>query len=134
MSFIYHCTVHFQDTDAAGVVYFANVLTFCHEAYEASLMAAGIDLKAFFQSATLAVPIVHATVDFMSPMGVGDQLSLHLTPRALKPSEFEVTYKIFGAATDRMISQALTRHVCIDPSTRTRKVLTPELSAWLNTT
>ncbi|MFS8118916.1 MAG: acyl-CoA thioesterase, partial [Microcoleus sp.] len=45
MSFSYTRTVRFQDTDAAGVVYFANVLAMCHEAYEASLAASGINLK-----------------------------------------------------------------------------------------
>ena len=34
MAFAYYYTVRFQDTDAAGVVYFANVLRICHEAYE----------------------------------------------------------------------------------------------------
>jgi 1,4-dihydroxy-2-naphthoyl-CoA hydrolase len=64
MPFTYLRTVHFQDTDAAGVVYFANVLAMCHEAYEASLAASGINLKAFFSNPEVAFPIIHASVDF----------------------------------------------------------------------
>jgi len=36
MPFTYSRTVHFADTDAAGVVFFANFLAICHEAYEES--------------------------------------------------------------------------------------------------
>ena len=50
MSFYYRRIVHFQDTDAAGVVYFVNVLAICHEAYEASLAAFDINLKVFFSN------------------------------------------------------------------------------------
>jgi 1,4-dihydroxy-2-naphthoyl-CoA hydrolase len=58
MAFIYSRTIHFQETDAAGVVYFANLLALCHEAYEASLAEAGVDLRQFFSSGgEVAVPV-----------------------------------------------------------------------------
>lgn len=60
MAFIYDRTIHFSETDSAGVVYFANILTLCHEAYEASLVASGIELRSFFSSKEIAVPITHA--------------------------------------------------------------------------
>ena len=41
MPFTYERTIHFADTDAAGVVFFANYLRLCHEAYEEALAAAG---------------------------------------------------------------------------------------------
>ncbi len=46
----YYRTIHFSDTDAAGVVYFSTLLSICHEAYENSLQVAGIELKTFFTS------------------------------------------------------------------------------------
>ncbi|MEM9980588.1 MAG: acyl-CoA thioesterase, partial [Cyanobacteria bacterium P01_D01_bin.2] len=62
-SYTYRRTIRFHETDAAGVVYFANVLTLCHEAYEASLAAAGINVRVFFGGGSLAVPVVHGSVD-----------------------------------------------------------------------
>jgi 1,4-dihydroxy-2-naphthoyl-CoA hydrolase len=133
MGFIYDRTVRFQDTDAAGVVYFANVLAICHEAYEASLAAAEIDLKAFFGAAEVAVPIAHASVDFLRPMFCGDRLQIHLHPSQTSPSEFQITYQIF--ATDmagKPLSKALTRHVCIAPGSRSRLDLPTFLTHWLH--
>ena len=129
---IYHRTVRFQETDGAGVVFFANALSLCHEAYEAALIAMELDLKVFFNNAETAVPIVHATVDFRQPMRVGDRLTIHLMPQCLKESEFEICYQILAHERDRVFCTALTRHVCIDPQQRTRKALPPELLAWLS--
>ena len=132
MPFIYQRTVRFSDTDAAGVVYFANVLTLCHEAYEASLAATGIDLRAFFSGVDVALPIAHANVDFFRPMFCGDRLEVHLTPKQLQESEFELTYAVFlEGKLERSMSNAQTRHVCIDPGTRKRRSLPLELSQWL---
>jgi 1,4-dihydroxy-2-naphthoyl-CoA hydrolase len=155
MPFIYTRTIRFQDTDAAGVVYFANVLAMCHEAYEESLAASGINLQSFFQNPTVAIPIVHASVDFFRPMFCGDQQTIHLTPEPLTDYEFEIGYQVFKipgslsqtaktsendvssglAATERaslqLVGKAITRHVCIDSANRTRKEMPAEMIQWL---
>ncbi len=123
MPFIYQRTVRFSDTDAAGVFYFANVLTICHEAYEASLAATGVDLRVFFSGAEVALPIAHASVDFFRPMFCGDRLEVHLSPKLLQESEFELAYEVFlEGKLERSVSKATTRHVCIDPVTRSHEV------------
>lgn len=132
MPFTYTRTVRFQDTDAAGVVYFANVLAMCHEAYEASLAASGINLKAFFSKGDRAVPIVHASVDFYRPMFAGDRLTIQLTPKQLGAEEFEISYQIFaGEIPGKSAAKGVTKHVCIDAVSRTRQQLSKELMQWL---
>ena len=137
-SFVYHRTVHFQDTDAAGVVYFANGLSLCHEAYEAALTAAGIDIRAFFRGDAIALPITHASIDFFKPMFCGDRLAIRFTPSLLTPAFFQVEYQIFfdedfdqGSVEQNAIANAITKHTCIDISTRKRCNLSDELLKWL---
>jgi 1,4-dihydroxy-2-naphthoyl-CoA hydrolase len=124
MSFQYKYTIQFRDTDAAGVVYFANILSICHIAYEASLIESGIDLKLFVNNPEFAVPITHASADFFKPLYCGDRITIELTPRSINTSRFEIIYQL-GSAT------AITKHVVIDPSTRKRKELPVILSNWL---
>jgi 1,4-dihydroxy-2-naphthoyl-CoA hydrolase len=124
MSFRYDYTIQFRDTDAAGVVYFASILSICHIAYEASLIESGINLKSFVNNPEFAVPIIHASADFYKPLYCGDLITIELTPRSIDNYRFEVNYQL-GAAT------AITRHVVIDPSTRQRKELPPILTEWL---
>ncbi|BAS55093.1 1,4-dihydroxy-2-naphthoyl-CoA hydrolase [Leptolyngbya boryana NIES-2135] len=130
MGFTYDRTIHFSETDAAGVVYFANVLTLCHEAYEASLAASGISVRSFFSGQNIAVPIVHAEVDFFSPMFCGDLITIELTPHLLKPSEFEIRYQLMQDS--KSVGKALTRHVCIATKTRTRIELSEQLQCWVD--
>jgi 1,4-dihydroxy-2-naphthoyl-CoA hydrolase len=132
MTFSYLRTVRLSDTDAAGVVYFTNVLAMCHEAYEESLETAGIDLKVFVNNPTTAIPIIHGSVDFFRPMFCGDKLIIHLTPQQLNDREFEVTYQIVTAASlETGLAKAKTRHVCIHPTDRHRMKLPEKILQWL---
>lgn len=130
MPFIYQRTVRFQDTDAAGVVYFANALTICHEAYEESLATSGINIKLFFSNPNVAIPIVHASVDFFRPIFCGDKVSIHLSPCQLGNDNFEINYIIMSAG-ERQITKAITRHVCINAVSRSRQELSNEMMLWL---
>ena len=131
MSFTYNRTIHLQDTDAAGVVYFANVLSICHEAYEASLEASNIHLKAFFTHPPVAFPVVHANVDFFRPMCCGDKLEVSLIPHKLGVNKFEVNYEIM--VENVLVAKAVTRHVCIDAVSRSKQDLSAEMIQWLET-
>ena len=76
MPFVYQRTIHFADTDAAGVVYFANYLSICHEAYEEALANAGVDLKTFFSDNGIMIPVAKSTADYLRPLMCGDKISV----------------------------------------------------------
>lgn len=129
MSFLYKRIVRFQDTDAAGVVYFANILAMCHEAYEESLATSGINLQAFFSNCDIAIPIIHANVDFLRPMFCGEQISIELTPEQLSNNKFEIAYQVM--VSEQLVAKVVTRHVCIEVISRTRKDIPDNIIQWL---
>jgi 1,4-dihydroxy-2-naphthoyl-CoA hydrolase len=131
MPFNYQRIIRFGDTDAAGVVYFANVASLCHEAYEAALSDAGVDLRSFFRGDKLAVPIVHASVDFHRPMYCGDRLTIQVSPQITSDHEFEIRYEVLIEGQDRAVARGLTRHVCIDPKNRSRVAIPVMLQTWI---
>ena len=124
MSFQYKYTIQFRDTDAAGVVYFANIISICHIAYEASLIESGIDLKLFVNNPDFAVPITHASADFFKPLYCGDRITIELTPRSIDSCRFEIAYQLDSAT-------AITKHIVINPNTRKRQELPAILTNWL---
>ncbi len=140
MPFQYHRVIRFHETDAAGVVYFANVLTLCHEAYEAALGEADFNLGRFFsRDGGFAVPIVHTQSDFYQPLKCGDAIAILLTPTQLTSHSFEISYKVYRldqaaaiAPNQKAAVSALTRHMCIDPSSHRRQPLPPELTNWIS--
>ncbi|BAZ86947.1 acyl-CoA thioesterase [Dolichospermum compactum] len=131
MAFTYYYTVRFQDTDAAGVVYFANILRICHEAYEVSLAASSINLKSFFTNPSVVFPIVHTNVDFLRPMYCGDNLMISLLAEKIGLDKFEITYEII--IDEVMVAKAITRHVCIDASSKMKQELPDYINNWLTT-
>lgn len=131
MPFTYTRKIRFQDTDAAGVAYFANLLAICHEAYEESLCKSGINIKSFFSNSDVAIPIVHASVDFLRPMYCGDIIIIFLMPQYLTSNKFAINYKVF-TPNQEVVANALTRHVCINAINRSRKELPRDIIDWLN--
>ncbi|MCS6813641.1 MAG: acyl-CoA thioesterase [Cyanobacteria bacterium] len=132
MAFTYDRTIRFQDTDAAGVVFFANILAICHEAYEASLAASSVDLKSFFSGRELAVPITHTRADFLRPLFCGDRITIQLTPQQTSDTDFEVQYQLVSSERpDKLVSSVFTRHVCVQVATRTRTHLPATILQWL---
>ena len=132
MPFSYPRTVHFSDTDAAGVVFFANYLAICHEAYEESLSASGIDLRSLFSDNGVVIPIAKSEAEYLRPLSCGDKLSVSVRAAALSENSFEVRFEVtrLGPA-GKCAGRVRTEHVCIDSSTRARKALPGPLAAWV---
>ena len=128
----YHRTIRLADTDAAGVVYFAKLLSICHEAYEDVLEKAGIGLRSFLEDSALAIPIVHGEIDFFGPLFCGDQLAIELIPQQIDENSFEVAYQVLSYPfSENCLARALTRHISINPVNRRRLPLPQSIRQWL---
>ena len=94
MPFVYRRTIRFADTDAAGVVFFPNYLAICHEAYEESLAADGIELKSFFGKHGVVVPVAKSQAEYLRPLTCGDKISVTLTPAPLGGDGYAIDYDL----------------------------------------
>jgi 1,4-dihydroxy-2-naphthoyl-CoA hydrolase len=130
MTFTWQYTISFADTDAAGVVYFANGLRICHCAYEASLAATGIDITDFFCQAAIVHPIVRAEIDFSQPLHCGDLVTVSLYPTRSSETTFEIQYILQKNAI--VVAKAKTKHVAVDSLTRQKVTPIPAILAWLS--
>ncbi|MBP6506604.1 MAG: acyl-CoA thioesterase [Opitutaceae bacterium] len=132
MSFVYQRTVHFSDTDAAGVVFFANYLAICHEAYEESLAAAGLEVATFFSANGIVVPIAKSTADYLRPLRVGDKLRVSVKPELLSENSFAIAYELFRSGPpEKLAARVRTEHVSTSLQLRQRVPLPPALTGWI---
>lgn len=135
MDYSYHRTIHLADTDAAGVVYFATLLHICHEAYETCLTTAGIDWQTLLTAGTVAIPIVHAEIDFFQPIRWGDRLIITLQPSSPAPSKLTIKYEIYANPTtdqtQSRLASATTKHLAIHPQQRHRSELPNSIKKWI---
>jgi 1,4-dihydroxy-2-naphthoyl-CoA hydrolase len=132
MPFQYTRTIRFADTDAAGVVFFANLLAICHEAYEESLASAGIDPASLFREGPLVIPIIASEASFLRPLSVGDRVRVSVAPSPLGDDSFEIRFVIAksGPRGEKAAVRARTEHVCIDAKTRARRALPAAIAGW----
>jgi acyl-CoA thioester hydrolase len=72
-------TVYFEDTDTAGIVYYANYLKFMERARSDMLRAAGIDQRAALEAATGVYAVAEANVRYLRPAKLGDDLVIRST-------------------------------------------------------
>ncbi len=76
--FHYQRLVHWQDTDAAGIIHFTNYFRYMEEAetqFHRSLDLAAFDL---WKAEGIDWPRVSVSCDFVKPVTFGDQLDVHL--------------------------------------------------------
>ncbi|HYT96989.1 MAG TPA: YbgC/FadM family acyl-CoA thioesterase, partial [Casimicrobiaceae bacterium] len=68
--------VYYEDTDAAGVVYYANYLKFMERARTEWLAALGFPLAAFERSYGIAFVVHRLEIDFLQPARLNDTLDV----------------------------------------------------------
>ncbi len=113
--FVHLTSIRLHDTDAAGVLYFANQFRIAHEAYEAFMEQAGFGLGDVLKKGRIGLPIVRADGDYRAPLRVGDQLQLSLRLLRIGRTSFTLVCRI--AKDNRTAGHVTTTHVAVDRRT-----------------
>jgi 1,4-dihydroxy-2-naphthoyl-CoA hydrolase len=133
MSFVYQRTIHFADTDAAGLVFFANYLALCHEAYEEALETAGIKLGSFFSDTAALVPVTRSEAQYLRPLHCGDKVKVFLRPERLNENSYAIHFEVVRLGqVDKLSAKIRTEHVCISSKNKERLPLPQGLAAWVD--
>ena len=117
--FRYETKIRLYDTDAAGILFFANQFRLVEEAYEAFLEDNGILIKDFLNKSDFLVPIVHADSDFLSPLRPGDRISIEIDLIRLGKTSFTLGHTITKEK-DTLCGKGSTVHVCVSSKDFTR--------------
>jgi acyl-CoA thioester hydrolase len=68
--------VYYEDTDAAGIVYYANYLKFAERARTEALRLSGIDQSELMREQKVGFVVRRCTVDFLKPAHLDDLLTI----------------------------------------------------------
>jgi acyl-CoA thioester hydrolase len=106
-------TVYFEDTDTAGIVYYANYLKFMERARSDMIEAAGVNQVSELQSTGNAYAVVEVNIKYRRPAYLGDDLVVVSTIEAVRSASVTIHQRVMrGAETiaDAMVTAAfLTR-------------------------
>lgn len=112
--------IYYHDTDAGGVVYYANYLKYMEEARTEFFAERGFSIKDLSAQGILFV-VAHQEVDYKAPAFYAD--TLEINARLLKTSnvklefEHEVTNQ-----NNQLICKGQATLVCVDKSIRPRVI------------
>ena len=121
--FFWDVRVYYEDTDAAGVVYYANYLRYLERARTEWLAAAGVTLRALKIEHNVVFVVHRLEIDYRRPARLGDSLTVTLAPIEQSRVRLVVAQQILRK--DELIASARVTLACLD--TRTwRPVVIPE--------
>ena len=130
MAFEHQRRIRFQDADPAGIVFFAHVLSFCHEAYEELLRSEGFPIESLVTGGAPGLPLRHAEVDFTGPMRIGMLVRIAVSLGKLSDRSFRVDYEVKDEE-GAPLARASTVHVAVDRAAMKATALPEPLRAAL---
>ena len=86
----YRVRVYYEDTDATGVVYYANYLKFTERARTELLRLLGADHSALDETAGTAWAVRRCTIDYLRPARLDDELEVGTRVLALGGASAEI--------------------------------------------
>jgi acyl-CoA thioester hydrolase len=110
-----HChriRVRYAETDAMGVVYYANYLTYFEVARVEYLRAAGIAYRSLEDAGTVAA-VVAAHVNYQMPARFDDELSLWTRCVSMGKVRFRIEYEVWREADRALVASGFTEHALL---------------------
>jgi len=73
---VFPLRVYYEDTDAAGIVYYANYLRFAERARTEMMRSLGLNHSIMMAAERVVFAVRHCTADFLAPARLDDQLEV----------------------------------------------------------
>jgi acyl-CoA thioester hydrolase len=125
--FTWPVRIYYEDTDAGGIVFYANYLKFFERARTEWLRALGVDQHALAQDDGAIFVVKHAAIDYHAPARLDDALNLTLSIEKLgRASVHFVQHAYCG---DLLLCSAQVKVGCVDGATLRPRALPPATAA-----
>ena len=131
---IFPLRVYYEDTDAGGIVYYANYLRFAERARTEYLRSVGADHQTLLAEDGVAFTVRQCSVDYMSPAFLDDPLEVHTRFLEVRGASLSAE-QVVKRKTDELASLNV-RLACVGDDGRPRRMptaLRSALSSSLNT-
>ncbi|HAV35564.1 MAG TPA: tol-pal system-associated acyl-CoA thioesterase [Massilia sp.] len=113
--FTWPVRVYYEDTDAGGIVFYANYLKFFERARTEWLRAAGINQQELIATDNAGFVVKSATIDYHAPARLDDELRLTLVIEKLGRASVQFAQKAYKG--DTLLVEASVKVGCVDLAT-----------------
>ena len=112
--------VYYEDTDLAGVVYYANYLRFIERGRSEALRDLGIDQVALKRERGLVFVVRSLTIDYLAPAVFDDLLEVRTRVRKLRGASVEMAQEVWRGAV--CLNLAAVTIACMDGAGRPQRL------------
>ena len=112
----YETVIRMHHTDAAGLVFYANVFVLAHECYESFLQGQGMSLASMLAEGDYIAPIVCARADLKAAMRMSDKITIDMELAQTGKSSYELACK-FTNEQGKITAETTTIHAVIEKNT-----------------
>jgi len=92
--FVHSLLVQLHHTDAYGILFFANQLAFCHDAFQIWLTESGHPLAPTRAEAEFVAVVVHVESDYAAPVRLGDRIAVHYGVEKIGTTSFTNRFRL----------------------------------------
>jgi acyl-CoA thioester hydrolase len=124
--FTWTVRVYYEDTDAGGIVYYANYLKFYERARTEWLRSLGIDQQTLRDQHGAIFVVRSANIDYRASARLDDEVTLTLNVEKLGGASVQFTQQAWRG--DTLLSSADVKVGCIDAATMRPRSL-PDVAA-----
>jgi len=87
--------IYYEDTDAGGIVYYANYLKFTERGRTEFLRNLGISQFEIYKNLNIKFIVHSLSIDYMNPSYLDDQLTVETSIKNIKKASIEFSQNIF---------------------------------------
>ena len=118
-NFNWNVRVYYEDTDAGGIVFYANYLKFLERARTEWLRAAGVNQLALKESYGVMFVVKSTAVDYHAPAQLDDELKVTVSVRRLGRASVQFSQEVWhiGGEPNTLLVSAEIKVGCIDAQT-----------------
>jgi acyl-CoA thioester hydrolase len=113
--------VYYEDTDAGGVVYYANYLKYFERGRTEYFRERGIEVASYAATGVLFV-VAHAEIDYRAAARYNDLLDLETEVVDFSRASLTFSHLIRVRGTERVIAEGWVRLVCVDDRFKPRRL------------
>ena len=126
--------VRFGDCDSAGVIHFHNLLRWAHESWEESIDIYGIPYQDIFplknsHENQIIFPIVNCEANFLSPIKIGDLLSIKILPKKINNHLFQINTFFYKG--EILVAEGKIIHCSLDVNSKLKVKLPDQIERWI---
>ncbi len=112
--------VYYEDTDAAGIVYYANYLKFAERARTEMMRAVGFEHAQVFEDKQTAFAIANVNVTYKAPAKLDDELVVKSQVLEIRGASMDMQQDIYK--NDKLINEIKITLVCIDKNLKAVRI------------